>query len=40
MTDPTKWNLYDDNSVHDIKAPMFGSQTYILWFERYSPLPT
>jgi ubiquitin C-terminal hydrolase len=37
VTDPTKWNIYDDNSVHDIKAPMFGSQTYMLWFERYSP---
>jgi ubiquitin C-terminal hydrolase len=28
------WHLYDDNSVHDLKGPMFGSSTYMLWFER------
>jgi len=36
--DSTKWNIYDDNSVHSIKEPMFGSSTYMLWFERYSPV--
>jgi len=34
ISDSTKWNVYDDNSVHDITSPMFGSSTYMLWFER------
>jgi ubiquitin C-terminal hydrolase len=29
-----QWHLYDDDSVHQIGGPMFGSATYILWFER------
>lgn len=30
----SEWSLYDDNNVHDLKGPMFGSSTYMLWFER------
>jgi ubiquitin C-terminal hydrolase len=36
LTDSSKWNLYDDNSVHDLKGPIFGSSTYMLWFERHT----
>ena len=35
LTDPTQWHLYDDNSVHEMKGgAVFGSSTYMLWFER------
>jgi len=29
-----RWQLYDDESVHTIPSAMFGSSTYMLWFER------
>jgi len=28
------WSLYDDESCHSIPGPMYGSSTYMLWFER------
>jgi ubiquitin C-terminal hydrolase len=31
------WNLYDDETAHEIKEPMIGSSTYMLWFDRISP---
>jgi ubiquitin carboxyl-terminal hydrolase 2/21 len=27
-----KWNIYDDETVHEMKEPYFGAQTYILMF--------
>jgi len=26
------WYVYDDESIHEIKAPMIGPATYMLWF--------
>ncbi len=32
--DETKWHLFDDESCTSILNPVFGSNTYLMWFER------
>ena len=34
MEDSTKWQLFDDESVNEIPSAVFGSTTYMMWFER------
>ena len=34
MEDGTKWHIYDDDSCSPIPNPVFGSNTYLMWFER------
>jgi ubiquitin C-terminal hydrolase len=32
--DETKWHMFDDESCAPIPNPVFGSSTYLMWFER------
>jgi ubiquitin C-terminal hydrolase len=32
--DTTKWHIFDDDSCTPIPNPVFGSSTYMMWFER------
>jgi len=32
--DETKWHMFDDDSCVPISNPVFGSNTYLMWFER------
>lgn len=32
--DDTKWHIFDDDSCTPIQNPTFGSNTYLMWFER------
>jgi ubiquitin C-terminal hydrolase len=32
--DETKWHVFDDESCAPIPNPVFGSSTYLMWFER------
>jgi ubiquitin C-terminal hydrolase len=34
IEDETKWHVFDDDTCSPIQNPVFGSDTYLMWFER------